>query len=195
VWPSRALRPFFAGAAMALIPLTAIPFAFGMIEYENDYIRFGSYEIFFNSRSLLWSFGFEYAAERPWFGYGNGGFWNDERLSTFVGRYGWTLDNFHNGYVTLLTEFGAVGLDMFAILMLLVFRRNIVELNHANGMLQGIVAFRLSYFTMFVVMNSVENFATRSTNLFTFLFIAFLIYSFASLPVYQHNTTYRNSLS
>ena len=99
-----------------------------------------------------------------------------ERIIAFRDVHGWVLDNFHNGYVTILVEGGIVGLAILlsAIGFLLLF-----YLVAVGNMRDSYLALAFGYAGMFLIGNVTENEIGRSTSLG---FIMFLSISFAVRP-------------
>jgi exopolysaccharide production protein ExoQ len=70
----------------------------------------------------LWLILPSYIAERPWFGYGLGGFWvaDSANVALIWDAVGWAPPHAHDGWLDLLLELGAVGLTLLALQILLI---------------------------------------------------------------------------
>lgn len=65
------------------------------------------------SRGTIWEAGFRIIAERPWLGYGSGGF-----PTAVAPELGYAI-NAHNSFISVAGELGVVGVTLFAALFLL----------------------------------------------------------------------------
>lgn len=80
---------------------------------ERGVTIFGTY-IDASNRFLLWSYGLRGMNDHNLLvGYGRSGFWTTLRSEQFVAENNWVLENFHNGYITLLVEGGIIGFTLF----------------------------------------------------------------------------------
>jgi len=70
----------------------------------------------------LWLILPSYIAERPWLGYGLGGFWvaDSTNVSLIWAAVGWAPPHAHDGWLDLLLELGTVGLVLFSLQILLI---------------------------------------------------------------------------
>src|SRR5690606_10540335 len=82
------------------------------LEIRADQIDVLGLSIDSNSRITLWLYGLTQMEGRELLGFGVDGFWTPARVIAFRDLHGWVLDNFHNGYVTILVEGGLVGLGL-----------------------------------------------------------------------------------
>ncbi len=122
-----------------------------------------------NGRMTLWSYGLEQMAGRELFGFGVGGFWTPARVTAFKDIHGWVLDNFHNGYVTILVEGGVVGI---LLLVLAVGFLLLIYLVTIGNLRDSYVALAFGYAGMFLVLNLTENEIGRSTSLNLIMFLS-----------------------
>lgn len=74
-----------------------------------------------SNRFLLWSYGLRDFGQLALTGYGRSGFWTSGRTDMFASENGWVLENFHNGYITLLVEGGILGFGLFLLSFVLIF--------------------------------------------------------------------------
>jgi exopolysaccharide production protein ExoQ len=70
----------------------------------------------------LWLILPSYIAERPWLGYGLGGFWvaDSTNVALIWDAVGWTPPHAHDGWLDLLLELGIVGLALLSVQLLLI---------------------------------------------------------------------------
>lgn len=77
----------------------------------------------FTGRVPVWEQAFEYAAERPFLGFGYGGFWNEERTTDFIDRQQWPVPHAHNAYIDVLLEAGPLAALAYMLILLAGVRR------------------------------------------------------------------------
>jgi O-antigen ligase len=175
VMASKAPRALQRVGLVALVVL-AIPvvlLALATFEINADKIDVLGARIDTSSRTTLWFYGLELLRGRELLGFGVGGFWTMERIIAFRDLHGWVLDNFHNGYVTILVEGGIIGI---ALLLLAIGFILLLYLVAIGNLRDPYVALAFGYTAMYVIGNVVENEIGRSTSL---TFIMFLAISFA----------------
>lgn len=132
-----------------------------------------------NSRTTIWEYGLEQMAGRELLGYGVSGFWTQERMIAFQDIHGWVLDNFHNGYITILIEGGLVGFLLFTLGLALCYVLLLVAI---GTMKDRFLALAFALLNNFAIGNLVENEAGRSTSssIIIFAVIAFSLRSYIS---------------
>lgn len=90
----------------------------------------------FNGRTPLWGLSIEKGLERPWLGYGYGGFWGSQ-AADYVIKNSWaafdeavsrsaTSFHSHNGYVDLFVQLGFIGFLTFIVNLFLTLKRVII---------------------------------------------------------------------
>ena len=132
-----------------------------------------------SNRTTIWFYGLDQLQTHLFLGFGVGGFWTPTRMIAFKDVHGWVLDNFHNGYITILIEGGVVGL----LLLLAAFAFILVLLLVAIGHLRdGYLSLAFAFTAMFLVSNLVENQIGRSTSPF------FLLFLIVSMAIHDHVT-------
>jgi len=172
----RVGRIFIVLLAASLV--LASPYAIAFIELLDSEIVIGENVISFNNRNELWKFGLFHLNDRLLFGFGNGGFWTDERVMEFATSYGWVLDNFHNGFINLAVELGLVGLVLFVFLIVFSSIIILTRLKYSVTEQRAGAIFRFCYFFGFLVVNLFETVLLRSTNLMMILFSIVIFQSF-----------------
>ena len=82
-------------------------------------------ELTFTGRVPLWRMVIDAAWQRPWLGWGYGGFWegHGRLVAQMWRRLGWRMEHAHNNYVDIWLQFGFVGSLLFAALAIGVFWR------------------------------------------------------------------------
>ncbi len=145
-----------------------------------------SYEFFgqtvdFTERTFIWQYALDLLSQRPLFGFGLNGFWTD--MGTFYGYqklHGWVLDNYHNGYIAVIVETGAVGLLLFlAASLKLIARLRWLIVNATDN--RTSLEMSVAYVLMFFTLNLSEGLLLRSTNFLSVLF-AFIVIKTVSVP-------------
>ncbi len=73
-------------------------------------------------RTQIWAAVGRRMAESPWLGYGFGAFWDKEAITAKIVRHEarWEVPTAHNGWLDLLVQVGAVGVALFALVLLVV---------------------------------------------------------------------------
>lgn len=193
----RSLQRACLLAALALsIPLVFLVLT--SISIDGDKLTAMGLTVDTNSRMKLWRYGFEHLQGRMLTGFGMDSFWTKDRLTAFSDIYSWKLDNFHNGYVTLLIETGVLGFTLFVAGFLGLYLLVLICIGTIRTR-ASILAFAL--LNMFSFGNLIENELGRSTSLgiYTFLIIAFslrthvagrLALSSHPLPAHPHAFAY-----
>jgi exopolysaccharide production protein ExoQ len=159
--------------ALVVLAIPVVHLALATFELNADKIDVLGARIDTSSRTTLWFYGLELLRGRELLGFGVGGFWTMERIIAFRDLHGWVLDNFHNGYVTILVEGGIIGI---ALLLLAIGFILLLYLVAIGNLRDPYVALAFGYTAMYVIGNVVENEIGRSTSL---TFIMFLAISFA----------------
>jgi O-antigen ligase len=67
----------------------------------------------FTGRTALWQALLQYVYERPWLGYGYGGFWTPQRLTALTRREGWVFGSAHSQYFEIALSVGLLGLAVY----------------------------------------------------------------------------------
>lgn len=138
-----------------------------MLHTQNRYIVVFGQSLDFTSRTFIWQHALRYFWDWPWLGAGVNGFWTKSVVkSLFIERYGWFLDDYHNGYLAIVMETGIVGYALFLLAyLLLAFRINSPE--HRAAFSKRQTLFGLSYVCLMFTINLTETFFLRSTNTLT----------------------------
>jgi O-antigen ligase len=172
--PGALQRLLLLAAAVFSVPLVQLVLA--TVELTADQIGVLGSTIDTSSRTTIWFYGLDQLRGHLFFGFGVGGFWTPARMTAFKDVHGWVLDNFHNGYITILIEGGLVGLLLLLAAIAFIVLLLLVAVGRLRDAHLG-VAF--AYTVMFLVSNLVENQIGRSTSP---IFILFLLVSFAIRP-------------
>lgn len=159
------------GSAIVIIPVAIA----AVMSFHADATELGvlGLSIDTSSRTAIWSFGFENLPGRELLGFGVSGFWTPERLTIFENNHGWVLDNFHNGYVTVLIEGGFIGISLLLAGLVTTFNQMRRQAHPADRAM----LFSFAYLAMIIAENLVENILGRSTS---FMFIVFLMIIFSA---------------
>jgi len=124
-----------------------------------------------NSRTFIWQTGLQHWGNAPFLGTGLDAFWHEDAYYfAFLRRFGWVLDNFHSGYIEILSETGLLEYLLMVIITLRLIKR-------AREMAQFKFEYStiFSFFIMFYVLNASETFFLRSTSFMQTTFLFFLI--------------------
>lgn len=162
--------------AIAVFAIPVVYLALATFELHADKIDILGSTIDTSSRTTIWFYGLEQLGGRELLGFGVGGFWTPERLTAFRDIHGWVLDNFHNGYITILIEGGGVGIALLLLALLFIVLLYLVAIGNLRD---PYVALAFGYAAMYIIGNVVENEIGRSTST---TFLMFLATSFALRP-------------
>lgn len=151
-----------------------------VITGNASFLVFG-YDINLTERTYIWQYALRFWADQPFAGTGLNGFWTAPGVkSGFIRLHGWVLDNYHSGYLGMVTEIGAIGLLLFGIVtMQLVFKLRVLLAHARSDRLS--LEMTLGFLVMFFTINLSETYFLRSTNFFSVLF-AFLLVKVLSTP-------------
>lgn len=170
---SPALRTITV-AALGLLLLPVLVAALMSLRTDATELGFLGLTFDTSSRTTIWAYGLEGLLGRELFGFGLGGFWTPERMAVFKDNHGWVLDNFHNGYVTILVENGIVGIGLLIASLVGI----ISALWRRTPSTSRTTIFAAAFVLMFISENFVENIVGRSTN---YLFLSFMLVAFSAL--------------
>ena len=121
----------------------------------------------FSGRTLVWRFALEFFQRNPLFGYGYASFWSGPAGLLFVGYAHFPVAHAHNGVMQLLLDCGAVGLALFAAVLVRALRGLAGLLNdkdrRANAWMAGFVV-------LYTFSNLAETHLLEPNDLYTVLF-------------------------
>lgn len=122
-----ALRGGFAPVAIVLLFILALPLhvyvmwhgAVSVTDVLAPVVELIGKDVTLTGRADLWRYLFEEIPRHPWLGVGHGAYWLGEwsRSGYAVRELYWAPDQGHNFYLDLLNESGAVGVALFAALL------------------------------------------------------------------------------
>jgi exopolysaccharide production protein ExoQ len=155
-----------AGALMAYIVSTG-----------HDYLPWFDDQLNFTNRTLIWEYALRHLSDRALFGFGLNGFWTTpEFYFGFLHEHDWVLDNYHSGYVAILTETGIIGMTLFALCALLFgFRMSWLRTNRLIAAADYDLI--VGYANLMFLINFSETLFLRSTDFSEALLVAFFIAS------------------
>lgn len=152
-----AYAPFLMGIAGALL------IAY-LVQTGNRFIVVFGANLDFTERTFIWQHAIRFFSEAPWFGFGLNGFWTRSDITElYLERYGWLLENFHNGYIAIAVETGVVGFFLF-LLGYWFFAARIRIIAQNRYLNEPDVAFCVSFVCMMFFIDFTETFFLRSTN-------------------------------
>lgn len=122
-------------------------------------------------RTEIWEAVIDKVMERPWLGYGYGGFWPDGGVGE---RAVWKVlylpvTQAHNGYVNLLAELGILGLSSFVLSLLTGYIRSI-NLLRSTRTIEGL--WPITYMTFVLMYNQTESTSIETNSLLWILYVA-----------------------
>jgi O-antigen ligase len=152
---------------------------FYFVETGNIYLLAFGAEIDFTERTFIWQYALSYFKNAPFLGYGLNGFWTLKDVKDlFLERHGWFLDNYHDGYIAILMETGAIGLCIFIVGYFLYALRISGEIGR-NGALDRNIALSLVYTCLIFFIDFTETFFLRSTNITSTLLVMSIFITFS----------------
>lgn len=115
-------------------------------------------------RTDLWAAAIDKIGERPWLGYGYGGFWRswEGESAQVLSIIRWAAPHSHNGFLDLWLDLGLLGLLAFALSFLAVCWRSIVYLRLTKTS-EGLLP--LAYLTFLLLVNLTESSLLRQNSL------------------------------
>jgi exopolysaccharide production protein ExoQ len=155
-----------AGALMAYIVNTG-----------HDYLPWFDDQLNFTNRTVIWEYALRHLSDRALFGFGLNGFWTSPQFYFgFLHEHDWVLDNYHSGYVAILTETGIIGMTLFALCALLFgFRMSWLRANRLIAAADYDLI--VGYANLMFLINFSETLFLRSTDFSEALLVAFFIAS------------------
>ncbi len=169
--------------ALAFAPLIMGFAGAGVIAYllytQNRYLVVFGASLDFTERTYIWQHALKFFWDFPWLGAGINGFWTRGVVKDlFLERYSWFLDNYHSGYIAILTETGLVGYLLF-LLAYFSFAFRIRDIIDKSLLPQSQMAFCVAYSFLLFVINFTETYFLRSTNILATQSIMILALAFA----------------
>lgn len=162
----KALRPLIS-RLIILIPMFVFVVLAIMIIDDLDYLPWINDDSTLNNRTVIWNYTFPVISNNLIFGTGFNGFWSSlDYVAIFLSSHGWVLEDYHNGFLSVLVECGIVGVGLFILFVAKVSRG--LPTNDKWFMNLLIMLF-------FMVLNVTESFIFKMTSgiTFTFFLIAF----------------------
>jgi O-antigen ligase len=123
----------------------------------------------FTGRLGLWEFASGFVENRPLFGYGYDGFWEDPRYGgQLVKEEGWLANDSHNGFYDLVLQTGFVGLAAF----LAIYASHLYLAGRAVRQKSAppAVQFASFYILFFLFANLTESYLLKATNVIQLLY-------------------------
>ncbi|MGN6306036.1 MAG: O-antigen ligase family protein [Mesorhizobium sp.] len=159
--------------ALVVFSVPLIQLVLSTISLTDDKIGVLGTTLNTSNRTTLWFYGLDQLQSHLLLGFGVGGFWTPARLIAFNDLHGWVLDNFHNGYITILIEGGLIGLLLMLTAIGFILLLLLVSVGHLRD---AYLSVAFAFTMMFLISNLVENQIGRSTSSF---FLMFLVISLA----------------
>lgn len=180
-----AQRSRVIGAVASFLPLATILIAVGLMTtlWVTDlaWFEIGSLEIDFTERTKIWKHALDYTdAGSAVIGSGLNGFWGrKDVVDAFIGKNVWFLDNFHDGFLAIFVECGAIGLLLLAAVTM-AFPSKLPD-ETASRAERERKTFVFGFLTLYYVINLTETYFLRSTNVVSAVFLYFLFVLFSSV--------------
>ncbi len=169
------------GRLMAFGPVVMTLVACSLLGYlyatgSSSFVVLGE-QVDLTQRTLIWHHALERFDASPLLGYGLNGFWSvDTILHAFMREHGWVLDNYHSGYLAILTETGLVGMALYLAWMFL-FGLRMATLIGRDALPPAHLHLVIAYMNLVFFFNVTETFFLRSTN---FMAVTMAVFFFVS---------------
>jgi O-antigen ligase len=151
-----------------------------IVSTGHDYLPWFDSKLNFTNRTLIWEFALRHLGDHALFGFGLNGFWTTPQFYfEFLHEHDWVLDNYHSGYLAILTETGVIGMTLFALCALLFgFRMSWMRTNRLISAADYDLI--VGYANLLFLINLTETLFLRSTDFSEALLVAFFIASAGS---------------
>jgi exopolysaccharide production protein ExoQ len=133
-------------------------------------------------RTDLWAGMWEKIQQRPWFGYGLGGFWKTNAVTDLQQYVGWAVQSGHNGFLDLILDLGWVGFSLFLTSLIYLCIRAVLHLRQTRTV-DGLIP--ISYLTFLFFANLTES-SLLSPRIFWSLYVINL-FNFQKYPSARAN--------
>lgn len=130
-------------------------------------------------RTVFWNIGIQsVVADRLWFGFGRGGFWNSsgpyvadisQAFGASIWGGGYIPAHGHNGFIELLLDIGLIGITLFAISFLMAWYKSLKQ-GYATKQPENF--FPLGFMILFTINNFTESYTSHLSHIFWPLYIA-----------------------
>lgn len=169
------------GRLMAFGPVTMTLVACILLGYlyvtDGHYFMLLGEQVDLTQRTLIWHHALERFDANPILGYGLNGFWSvDTILHAFMREHGWVLDNYHSGYLAILTETGLGGMALYLAWMFMFGLRMATPIGR-EALPPAHLHLVIAYMNLIFFFNVTETFFLRSTN---FLAVTMAVFFFVS---------------
>lgn len=150
IWLFSLQRFNFRGTLLSLLLTTLFISLFFL--YSEQAKRFidgalNSYAFFQNNEQLLptsmgyrltfWKYALSLLAERPWFGFGTGGYARE--YTSLAPQTGFILENAHNEYLMIAIQLGVTGLILFLFFLIALYRHSLKLAEPTRWLAQGVL--------------------------------------------------------
>lgn len=173
----KALRWNYSLAVPFFITVILVGAGVAILLISNAEAILGAFgrDLTFTGRTELWAVVLHKIWERPWLGYGYGGFWRGwEGESAQVLRIvRWEAPHSHNGFLDLWLDLGLLGLSAFALSFLAVCLRAVTCLRLTKTS-EGLLP--LAYLTFLLLANLTESSLLRQNS----LWILYVVVTFST---------------
>jgi exopolysaccharide production protein ExoQ len=164
----------FGPIAMTIVASALMAY---IVSTGHDYVPWFDSQLDFTNRTQIWEYALRHLSDRAFFGFGLNGFWTTPQFYFgFLHEHDWVLDNYHSGYVAILTETGIIGMTLFALCALLFgFRMSWLRTNRLIP--QADYDLIVGYVNIMFLINFSETLFLRSTDFSEALLVVFFIAS------------------
>jgi exopolysaccharide production protein ExoQ len=164
----------FGPIAMTIVASALMAY---IVSTGHDYVPWFDSQLDFTNRTQIWEYALRHLSDRALFGFGLNGFWTTPQFYFgFLHEHDWVLDNYHSGYVAILTETGIIGMTLFALCALLFgFRMSWLRMNRLIP--QADYNLIVGYVNLMFLINFSETLFLRSTDFSEALLVVFFIAS------------------
>ena len=136
----------------------------------------------FTERTFIWQHALSYYSAAPWLGVGINGFWTQPDVKAlFIEHHRWFLNDYHNGYIGIAMETGAIGYALFS-LSYLFYALDIGRSLRRGAALADEAGIALLYTCLMFFIDFTELVFMRSTNIAATMIAMCFFMAYARAP-------------
>lgn len=164
----------YASAAISTACLFFLTLGHNFLSFASFAILLGRSDLSatqtLSGRIPLWTQLLPYIWERPFLGYGFGGFWTSDRVIDISGQVGWGVPGAHNGFIDIILGIGILGVACYMGILLVALKRLITLYNADHN---PTIVFGVMMLVFFSLVMLIEEIAWE-TSMPTYIVLTFV---------------------